>query len=111
MIKRGAFIIPSSSKEAVRQYIIESDPVRQFAEERLERAESGGLTATMIYDAYKPYANDRGYKEMNVSTFGARLKPLGFEQRKSNGKKYWKIKFKGSIQFNKLKPDEGVSLN
>lgn len=91
--QHGGFVIPESSATAVQDYLRDSDPVQQFAEENLVGAPVGGLAPKTIYTCYEAWAKERGFKIMNIATFGKRLAALGLKHRLSNGKKLWCVDF------------------
>lgn len=91
--KKGSFVIPSSSKKALEEYRKEADPVKQFADERLVEDEWGDLTTTDIYFQYAEWAKARGYNRMNITTFGKRMKKLGYQKRNTNSKSVWRLKW------------------
>jgi P4 family phage/plasmid primase-like protien len=93
--KKGSFKIPSSSKKALREYRKDSDPVKQFVDEKLQVAEKGELTSAVIFTQYNNWRSERGYGLMNISTFGKRLKGLGFDKRSTNGKSVWRLQWQG----------------
>ena len=53
----------------------------------------GGHTPKELYTSYDAWAKDRGFKPMNISTFGRRLTATGLKHRHSNGKKLWCVDF------------------
>ncbi len=93
------FTIPESSLAALAGFRHDSNPVAQFAKDMLVADEGGKLTATDIRTRFVPWAEDRGYFLITVETLGRRLKHLGFDTRSSNGKNYWKVRFRSHSEM------------
>jgi P4 family phage/plasmid primase-like protien len=89
--ENGSFKIPASSKKALEDYRKDSNPVQQFVDDRLVAVEEGNLTTSDIYFEYDKWAKDRGYKRMNLNTFGKRLTKLGHQKRNSKGRSVWNL--------------------
>lgn len=89
---RGQFIVPKSSITASKQYREDSDTIRMFADEALLPDNTNkGVRPASVYDLYRKYCNTYGYEVANNIVLGKRLKQLGFNKVRSNGKDYWRV--------------------
>jgi len=91
--KNQEFTIPPSCKRELDEYMIDSDPVRQFVEEQFVHDKKGSITATPLYLIYAEWAKKRGFHKFNLINFGKKLKALGFKKRKTKGVEVWCLKF------------------
>ena len=87
--ERGRFLVPKSSEEAASQYGEDSDVIKLFAEEALERCDGKGMTPAGVYKLYTTWSAVFGIKTINSIALGKRLRQLGFAKTRSNGKDYW----------------------
>ncbi len=87
--ERGQFVVPASSKEASDQYREDSDQIKMFAEEALVRCTEKGMQPAALYKLYTCWTSAYGVKADNNIVLGKRLKQMGFEKTRSNGKDYW----------------------
>ena len=90
--ERGHFVVPASSKAASEQYREDSDLIKMFAEEALVRCTEKGMQPAALYKLYTSWASSYGVKADNNIVLGKRLKQMGFEKTRSNGKDYWCVK-------------------
>lgn len=89
---RGQFIVPKSSISASKQYREDSDTIKMFADEALLPDDTNkGVRPASVYDLYRKYCNTFGYEVANNIVLGKRLKQLGFNKVRSNGKDYWRV--------------------
>ncbi len=86
---RGHFVVPASSKAASDQYREDSDQIKMFAEDALVRCTEKGMQPAALYKLYTSWASAYGVKADNNIVLGKRLKQMGFEKTRSNGKDYW----------------------
>jgi len=88
---RGRFIVPTSSDAAADEYRENSDSIKLFATDILQRTGSGnkGMRPVSLYSLYVKWCRAFGFEVENNITLGKRLKRLGFEKTRSNGKDYW----------------------
>jgi putative DNA primase/helicase len=117
---RGGFIVPSSSEESSKQYREDSDIVRMFADDvLLNDDDNKGVRPASLYDLYRKYCFAYGFKPENNIVLGKRLKQLGFNKKRSNGKDYWCVKMsdacteilaKRSIHVGKIVPENASLL-
>lgn len=89
--KRGKFIVPTSSEEASNEYREDSDTIKRFAEEALmpTGGRNKGMRPAALYELYLKWCRTYGSKADNNINLGKRLKRLGFDKTRSNGKDYW----------------------
>ena len=90
--ERGKFVVPSSSEDACNAYRVESDTIEMFSDEvLLIDNDSQGIRPAALYDLYRNYCNAYGFKVYNNIVLGKRLKQLGFDKKRSNGKDFWRV--------------------
>lgn len=89
--QRGQFDVPKSSDDAADEYRENSDSIKLFATDILQVTGSGrkGMRPVSLYSLYLKWCRAFGFKAENNITLGKRLKRLGFEKTRSNGKDYW----------------------
>ena len=90
--ERGQFVVPASSKAALDQYREDSDQIKMFAEEALVRCAEKGMQPAALYKLYTSWTSAYGIKAENNIVLGKRLKQMGFDKTRSNGKDYWRVK-------------------
>ena len=69
--------VPDVIRMETSGYQREADPVRQWMEARLIRAEGAQTPKTQIYEDYSEWAKRRGLHALNNVTFGMKLAQLG----------------------------------
>lgn len=115
--ERGSFIVPPSSNEASEQYREDSDAMKLFADDVIVRAggEDRGMRPSSLYDLYAKWCKAFGFPKENNIILGKRLKRMGFEKTRSNGKDYWSVTMtsdgkeimaKLSARVEKLQPED-----
>lgn len=87
--ERGRFVVPQSSTFAAEQYREESDVIKLFAEEALVRSDGKGMQPAALYKLYTSWSSAYGFDVTNNIVLGKRLRQMGFEKTRSNGKDYW----------------------
>jgi len=99
LLARTYFELPPSSKEEVENYRVNSDPVRQFADDFLVATDdrSHWVLGSTLYDAYKSWNFDNGYKMLASNQFAERLSSIGFNKRRSSDGRYWEAKYTGFV--------------
>ena len=90
--ERRQFEIPSSSKAAADQYRDDSDLIKMFAEEALVRSTENRMQPTALYKLYATWTRAHGFHTENNIVLGKRLRQMGFDKWRSNGKDYWYVK-------------------
>ena len=91
LTKRDSFQLPPSSKKALQDYILESDPVQQFALEKLTVNHEGKTSPSKVYAKYQIWSTVNGLKPLTKVAVGKRLKELGFEKRKTGGREFYRV--------------------
>lgn len=95
LLERKHFEIPDSSKAEVEQYRVGSDPVRQFAEEYLTKIDNKDrwIGSGALYDYYRSWSTDNGYKTLASNQFAERLTGVGFTKCRTNSGRYWEAEY------------------
>lgn len=120
--ERGQFDVPKSSDAAADEYRENSDSIKLFAADILQRTGSGnkGMRPVSLYSLYVKWCRAFGFKAENNITLGKRLRHLGFEKTRSNGKDYWcvdvtpagnEILSKPSARVEEIASDVGDAAN
>ena len=101
LLQRGHFLIPSSSHIEVNKYRVNSDPLRQFAEECLESSNHRPdfITPITLHAAYQAWSKAYGYQAVSVAKLTDRLKGIGFDQFRSGGARLWKLKYSEPLDY------------
>lgn len=71
--KAGRFRMPEKSKALFDKYRDESDLAKQFMNECLAKVEGAKTKFKSVYDEYKEWARDNGYKQCSRRTFKSDL--------------------------------------
>jgi P4 family phage/plasmid primase-like protien len=78
LIRRGAFTIPSSSRDLLQGWVNDADPVRGWAAERLEvTAFENVIGVSVLYADFRGWCEEQGLKRdflPSVKAFGKRLR-------------------------------------
>jgi phage/plasmid-associated DNA primase len=78
LIRRGAFTIPSSSRELLQGWVNDADPVRGWAAERLEVTTfENVIGVSVLYADFLRWCAEQGLRRdflPNVKAFGKRLR-------------------------------------
>jgi putative DNA primase/helicase len=91
--KRGYFVIPSSSIEALNQYRLDSDPERMYFDECLVEDPTGeGMTPNSLYADYVEWCRRSGHRAKSKINFGKRLSEFGIGSRRGHSSNYWFVK-------------------
>ena len=95
LYKREGFLIPGSSIVEVSQYRVDSDPVQQFADEKLVVTPSGGnnKNGSLIYDDYRDWSGQNGYRPLANNAFSKRMEALGFKKGRNSRGRYWEVRY------------------
>ena len=90
--EHGKFIVPSSSEDACNTYREESDTIKMFTDDvLLVDNDSQGIRPASLYDLYRKYCRAYGFRVYNNIVLGKRLKQLGFNKKRSNGRDFWRV--------------------
>lgn len=88
--KHYVFGIPLDSPNSIAivdNLKTESDSVRSFFAERLERDPRGNISQPVLYDEYQKYCWDNQWRPKSKGRVYAAIESMGFESRPSNGKR------------------------
>lgn len=110
LLSRGRFILPPSSEQEVQRYRLNSDPVRQFAEEFLtpNTDKSTWLGSALLYQEYRDWARDNGFVPCASNLFAERLQAVGFEKIRLKEGIRWQAAYardSPSIEVSAVNPD------
>ena len=73
--KKGNFVKPAKCVEAIDVYKEEMNPARTFLlEEYAENPSSKGTPTKTVYEQYKNWCEERGYKPLNDANFGKEVR-------------------------------------
>jgi putative DNA primase/helicase len=95
LLQRGHFVLPASSLVEANKYRINSDPIRQFAEECLTVSDQRMqfITPLKLHEYYQAWCKAYGYQALAVAKLSERLRGLNFEQYRSGGARLWKVRY------------------
>lgn len=86
---RGRFVIPASSEQEIHGYRVESDPVRQFADEFMEQSETQTTPSAELYAEYREWSAENGYQPLASNSFATRLEGIGFTKIRTRSGRFW----------------------
>ena len=73
----GGFTIPEKTKELVEEYRRDSDPARDFLLEKYTFSpDAWGVNCTELYNEYKQYCVENGYRQMGNRLFGREVRQV-----------------------------------
>ncbi|QEC70256.1 DNA primase [Panacibacter ginsenosidivorans] len=84
LLKQKKFTKSDAVDEMVNQYRIQSDSVQLFLQDDNYEKSDLEFSMTLLYDHYKAYCADSGYKSCSKRKFGERLRNLNYEIVKKN---------------------------
>ncbi len=98
LLARGEYLIPPSSEMEIRQYRVNSDPVRQFADEFLVVSEDKKFRvgSSELYGHYRTWSLDNGYKTLASNQFAERLLGVGIPRTRTSAGRFWEANSKWS---------------
>lgn len=86
----GAFVEPQSSKDAKKDWLLQSDQVTQFVNESCVLNVDGRVSVDTLYRTYRMWATDSGFKSLvTKKTFTQRLVISGVGSTKSGSVRYY----------------------
>jgi putative DNA primase/helicase len=80
---------PDAVMHATSSYRSESDTVGRFIEECCTRAAGVFVKKGDLHEAYSSWCLDSGEEPLSKGTFGARVKRLGFDEKRLNNGRLW----------------------
>jgi P4 family phage/plasmid primase-like protien len=87
--RQGLADIPAAVRRATDSYRVDQDVVGAWLLECTEEAPGQEVLSGELYANYRAWATDNGLRPVSSSTFGRQLGERNFNQRQSNGKRYW----------------------
>jgi putative DNA primase/helicase len=71
---RGRFTVPAAVKENMDDYKSEMNPAKMFLDEYIEESISDEIRSSILYDFYKNWANNFGYRPLSERQFFKEVK-------------------------------------
>lgn len=95
LMNRNRFIVPSSSEAEIASYRTNSDPVRQFSEDFLTVGGNSDrwIASGALYDRYKAWSSESGYKTLAINQFSERLIGIGIQKTRRRDGRYWQAEY------------------
>lgn len=72
--ERGSFTDPEICAKTLADYKTENNPARQFFEEKTRPASNGSVQCAELYDRYKRWCVDNGFRSLSSRAFGKEVK-------------------------------------
>lgn len=88
--ERGYFETPEAVKNATEQWRDTNDVAALFVAERCEVGKDHEVRAGLLYDAYKQWCLDNGFKPKNSNNAAEDWRRLGFEQARDKKGSLWR---------------------
>ena len=82
--------VEQQSEQLIEQYRLENDTELTFINDACQCHESYRVGSTALYQAYKAWCDERGFKPRNMNQLAGEWRRLGFESVKSDGRMMWK---------------------
>jgi putative DNA primase/helicase len=86
--ERKSFSVSASMTATRRQYLVSSNPVSVFIEERCEKDSKASITKEDLYQAFVAFCNEVGAEPIGKKAFGGRLNAMGVADEAQNS---WSI--------------------
>jgi putative DNA primase/helicase len=98
---RGGYVKPSSSTAELKEYRVNSDPIRLFAEDHLVPTTSKALWVggDPLYQRYREWSTENGFQCLASNQFATRLQAVGFEKVRSNLGRQWTAEYRSSLDL------------
>lgn len=85
LLEQKRFSECEAAQRAVEQYKIESDSVQMFLSEHNYRVSTTcSIPQTEIFNEYRSYCIESGFKSCSIRTFGDRLRSSGYQTERKN---------------------------
>lgn len=89
LVRRGHFIVPKASAEWKEQYRRENDTELSFIEECCVMGDDKKVQSQALYDEYRWWCEQTGFRAKNINQVTKDWLRLGFEKRVSGGRNFW----------------------
>lgn len=90
LLERGTFTTSEQSEAWRGNYSVENDTEQSFVNERCKRGGSDvRVQAQTLYNAYRRYCDDNGFRPKNANQVAKEWERLGFYRGASDGIRYW----------------------
>ncbi len=90
IMRAGGFTRCEQSEERRRAYVLENDIEAQYAEERFDRHESHKVVSSELYNDYRSWCEQFGYRPKSATQVAAEWRRLGLKDSKSDGRTLWR---------------------
>lgn len=94
LIERKRYVDMEASEKVLDEWRCQSNSVAIFATEHLERDADHTIAAGAVYRMYSDWCSANGFKAVNLTNFGNRIKGLKFTKRRSAGLVVYEARFK-----------------
>ena len=89
LVQQGAFTEVAQASEWKENYIRENDTELNFVEELLEADPRGRIASKVLYESYRSWCDENGFKSKNIRQVSKDWERLGMEKVKSSGVHTW----------------------
>ena len=79
---RGRFVEPTQVVDATEKYKKESNPVELFVEDECYTYDNAKVQSSVIYEAYRDWCQDNGFKAHSSKNFKQEMERLGYYHKK-----------------------------
>jgi putative DNA primase/helicase len=95
LLSRKSYAIPDSCRIEVQQYRVNSDPIKLFAAEYLRKCadKQKWVKSGALYESYKDWSRDNGYKTLASNQFADRLTGAGFTKDVRKDGRFWNAEY------------------
>jgi putative DNA primase/helicase len=97
VFQTGAYTIPKSSAEALKEWRTNADQIAQFLDQKceIENADCEWMASGQLYTAYSAWTIRSGHRSMSQTKFGKRLSSLGVKKERRRSGIFWSVKVSG----------------
>lgn len=87
--QQGTFTRSAVCEEAAAGYRLESNPARQFLDDRCDADPDGKVVAAVLYESYQRWAKTNGYSPLSNGKFGGEVKRAFPKMRRGQENRVW----------------------
>jgi P4 family phage/plasmid primase-like protien len=98
LVRQGTYTIPTGSTHLMSVWRRDCDNVAIFAAERCRPAspslaisQGNGTRSSVLYQTYRTWAGESGFRPVSVKTFSSRLEAIGLEKSHMADADYWPL--------------------